>query len=76
MTIHISDLMAGYQDDTVSLSDPGITTPELQEVLFSEDAPVSHGQVTLKEGRHGPVVKKLQEALKQLGGYLTFFREE
>ena len=28
MTIHISDLMAGYQDDTVSLSDPGITTPE------------------------------------------------
>ena len=28
MTIHISDLMAGYQDDTVELSDPGITTPE------------------------------------------------
>lgn len=28
MQINISDLMAGYQDDTVELSDPGITTPE------------------------------------------------
>lgn len=28
MTVNISDLMAGYQDDTVELSDPGITTPE------------------------------------------------
>ena len=28
MTIHISDLMAGYQDDTVELTDPGITTSE------------------------------------------------
>lgn len=28
MTINISDLMAGYQDDTIALSDPGITTPE------------------------------------------------
>lgn len=28
MNINISDLMAGYQDDTLELNDPGITTPE------------------------------------------------
>ena len=28
MNINISDLMSGYQDDTVDLKDPGITTPE------------------------------------------------
>lgn len=28
MTVNISDLMAGYPDDTIELSDPGITTPE------------------------------------------------
>ena len=45
----------------------GITTPELQEVLFSEDAPVSAGQAALTEGRSGPVVKKLQTALQGVG---------
>lgn len=28
MNFNISDLMSGYQDDTIELSDPGITTPE------------------------------------------------
>lgn len=39
MTIHISDLMAGYQDDTVELSDPGITTPE-RILALTLDAPM------------------------------------
>lgn len=47
----------------------GIASKQLLEVLFSEDAPISAGQVTLKEGRSGPVVKKLQTALKALGVY-------
>ena len=28
MNINISELMAGYRDDTIEISDPGITTPE------------------------------------------------
>lgn len=73
------DLGGRYDTDTIvavkhvqedlGLAQTGITTPELQEVLFSADAPVSHGQVTLKEGRSGPVVKKLQTALQTLGVY-------
>lgn len=47
----------------------GIASKQFVDMIFSNDAPVSAGQVTLKEGRHGPVVKKLQEALKQLGLY-------
>lgn len=47
----------------------GIASRQFLDMIFSNDAPVSAGQVTLKEGRHGPVVKKLQTALKQLGIY-------
>lgn len=53
----------------LGLAQSGITTPELQEVLFSNDAPVSAGLVDLAEGRSGPVVKKLQTALQTLGLY-------
>lgn len=73
------DLGGRYDTDTIAavkhvqkdlgLAQSGITTPELQEVLYSEDAPVSHGQITLKEGRSGPVVKKLQTALQTMGLY-------
>ena len=73
------DLGGRYDTDTIAavkhvqkdlgLAQSGITTPELQEVLFSEDAPISHGQITLKEGRSGPVVKKLQTALQTMGLY-------
>ena len=73
------DLGGRYDTDTIAavkhvqkdlgLAQSGITTPELQEVLFSEDAPVSHGRITLKEGCGGPVVEKLQTALRTMGLY-------
>lgn len=73
------DLGGRYDTDTIAavkhvqrdlgLAQSGITTPELQEVLFSADAPISHGQITLREGRSGPVVKKLQSALQTMGVY-------
>lgn len=73
------DLGGRYDADTIAavkhvqkdlgLAQTGITTAELQEVLFSDDAPVSHGRVTLKEGCGGPVVEKLQGALKVMGLY-------
>lgn len=47
----------------------GITSDSMLEVIYSDAAPVSAGEVTLQEGRSGPVVKKLQEALAQLGVY-------
>ncbi len=47
----------------------GISTEELLEVIYSDNAPVSAGQITLQEGSSGPVVKKLQEALNTLGFY-------
>lgn len=47
----------------------GITSDSMLEIIYTDAAPVSTGEVTLEEGRSGPVVKKLQEALKQLGVY-------
>lgn len=47
----------------------GISTPELLEVIYSESAPVSTGEIDLQEGRSGPVVKKFQSALATLGFY-------
>lgn len=68
-----------YDNDTIAavkhvqqdlgVARSGIATQELLEVLYSEDAPVSTGQATLTEGRSGPVVKRLQGALKALGVY-------
>jgi len=73
------ELRGQYDTDTVAavkhvqrdlgLAQTGVTTPELQAVLFSENAPVSAGQTTLREGRSGPVVKKLQSALMEMGVY-------
>jgi len=47
----------------------GIASKQFLEMIFTDDAPVSAGQVTLEEGRSAAAVKKLQEALKQLGLY-------
>ena len=53
----------------LGIAQNGITTPELKEVIFSDEAPISKGQVTIKEGRSGPVVKQFQEELQRLGLY-------
>ena len=57
-----------FQQD-LGVSQNGIASGELLEVLYSDDAPVSTGLIALEEGRSGPVVKKLQQALTELGLY-------
>lgn len=57
-----------FQQD-LGVSQNGIASGELLEVLYSDDAPVSTGLIALEEGRSGPVVKKLQQALAELGLY-------
>lgn len=53
----------------MGMAQTGIASDSLLEVLYSNDAPVSAGEVTLKDGKSGPVVKKLQTALQTLGVY-------
>ncbi len=53
----------------MGLAQTGIASDSMLEVLYSADAPVSAGEVTLQDGKSGPVVKKLQTALQQLGVY-------
>ncbi len=53
----------------LGLAQSGISTAELLEVIYSDEAPVSAGEVELHEGKSGPVVKKFQEALSALGIY-------
>lgn len=74
-----SEITGKYDTDTIAavkkaqqdlgLAQNGITTPELKEVLFSDAAPISAGEIDLDIGSSGPVVKKLQSALKTLGCY-------
>ena len=53
----------------LGLAQSGITSVELKEIIFSDDAPVSKGQITIQEGSSGPVVKQFQEELQRLGVY-------
>ena len=53
----------------LGLAQNGISSQELLEVVYSDGAPVSAGEIELHEGKSGPVVKKLQEALLALGIY-------
>ena len=53
----------------LGIAQSGITTAELKEVIFSNEAPVSAGQVTIEDGSSGPVVRQLQTALQRLGIY-------
>ncbi len=53
----------------LGVSQNGISSAELLEVIYSDNAPVSSGLIALEEGRSGPVVKKLQQALQALGLY-------
>ena len=66
--IEVVTAVKNVQKD-IGMVQTGIASRHFLDMIFSNDAPVSAGQVTLKEGRHGPVVKKLQTALKQLGLY-------
>lgn len=53
----------------LGLAQNGISSQELLEVIYSDGAPVSAGEIELHEGKSGPVVKKLQETLSKLGVY-------
>lgn len=53
----------------LGMAQTGISREELLSVLFSENAPVSSGLISIEEGRSGPVVGKLQGALNQMGLY-------
>lgn len=53
----------------LGLSQTGISTKELLEVIYSDNAPVSTGQITIAESQSGPVVRNLQSALQTLGIY-------
>ena len=53
----------------LGIAQSGITTAELKEIIFSNDAPVMPGQTTLQDGNSGPVVKQFQQALARLGIY-------
>ena len=66
-----TDTIAAVKDVQADLGQPqsGVTTAELSELLYSENAPVSAGQITIQEGSSGPVVKRLQSALNTLGLY-------
>ena len=58
-----------HLQDDLGLADNGITSEGLLQVIYSDTAPISAGEVTLQEGKSGPVVKKLQTALATLGLY-------
>ena len=47
----------------------GTVEQELEQLIFSNDAPLSAEMVDLTEGRSGPAVRKFQTALQQLGFY-------
>ena len=53
----------------LGLLETGISTSSLLEVIYSDDAPVSTGEIAITDGSSGPVVKKLQQALEKLGLY-------
>ncbi len=53
----------------LGLAQNGISSQELLEVIYSDGAPVSAGEIELHEGKSGPVVRKLQEAMHTLGLY-------
>lgn len=53
----------------LGVSETGIASDSLLKIIYSDEAPIAVGMSTIKEGKSGPVVKKLQEALKALGVY-------
>ena len=53
----------------LGIAKSGITSAELKQVIFSDEAPISKGQITINEGSSGPVVRQFQEELQALGIY-------
>ena len=54
----------------LGLEETGACSDELMEILFDEgSAPVSAGNVTIDQGKSGPNVEKLQQALVDIGLY-------
>ena len=47
----------------------GTVERELEQIIFSDDVPISSEMADLTEGQSGPVVRKFQTALKTLGFY-------
>ncbi len=47
----------------------GVPSDSLKDLIFSEDAPIANSVVALSEGMSGPVVTRLQSALKDLKLY-------
>ena len=47
----------------------GVPSDSLKELIFSDDAPIAENVVALSEGMSGPVVTRLQSALKELQLY-------
>lgn len=74
-----SELDGVYGDDTINsvidlqkdlgLLTTGIASEALLKVIYSDHAPAKLGTVTVKEGKSGPMVEKLQIALQELDLY-------
>lgn len=47
----------------------GTVESELEQIIYSEDVPLSTEMVDMVEGQNGPVVRKFQTALQKLGFY-------
>ena len=72
-------LDGAYGTDTVAavkslqrdlgVNETGITYDSLYELIFSAEAPIANGQITLKDGASGPAVEKLQQSLAEMGIY-------
>ena len=53
----------------LGVAETGITYDSLYTLIFSEDAPIADGAITLREGKSGPAVQKLQQALQDMHFY-------
>ena len=66
--VKTANAVAEAQKD-MGLEETGACTDELLETLLDESAPTSAGTVTITEGKSGPNVNKLQQALVDIGLY-------
>lgn len=62
------DAVMQLQEDMGILAS-GICTSDMQQMIYSNIAPVQTSKISVKEGQSGPVVEKLQLALQELGIY-------